>query len=79
MGKDGRPIFNENRGYKGPDCITAILCITANCNVEKALADLQMELEGEHLQLRWKPAQKKISCNQIIIYGLVPGFDPRVL
>jgi hypothetical protein len=36
-----------------------------------------MELKGKHLQLRWKPAQKKNSHNQIIIYDLVPGFNPR--
>ncbi len=36
-----------------------------------------MELEGEKLQIRWKPAQKKNSRNQICIYGLVPGFDVR--
>jgi hypothetical protein len=77
MGKDGRPVFDENHGYKGPDCITAILWITADYNVKDALADLQMELKGEHFQLRWKPAQKENSCNQIVIYRLVPGFNPR--
>jgi hypothetical protein len=49
----------------------------ADCNIKDTLADLQMELKGEHLQLQWKPAQKKNSHNQIVIYGLVPGFDPR--
>ncbi len=52
LGKDGRPIFNENRVYNGPDRITTILWITADCNVKDSLADLQMELEGKHLQLR---------------------------
>ncbi len=77
VGKDGRPIFNKNCGYKGPDRITAILWITADCNMKDALTLLQMELERNHLQLRWKPAQKKNSCNQIVIYGLPPGFDAR--
>jgi hypothetical protein len=34
-----------------------------------------MELEGEHLQIRWKPAQKKNTKNQIVIYGIPPVFD----
>ncbi len=77
VGKDGRPIFNESCGYEGPDRITAILWITADCNVKDALTSLQMELEGDHLRLQWKPAQKKNSRNQIVIYGLPPGFDAR--
>jgi hypothetical protein len=36
-----------------------------------------MELGGEHLQIRWKPAQKKNTKNQTFVYGLPPGFDPR--
>jgi hypothetical protein len=63
VGKDGRPVFNKNRGYEGPDRMTAILWITADCNVKDALTLLQMELEGDHLQLQWKPAQKKNSRN----------------
>ncbi len=51
--------------------------ISADVNVKDALSDLQMELEGEHLQIRWKPAQKKNTKNQIVIYGLPPGFDPK--
>ena len=35
-----------------------------------------MELEGEHLQIRWKLAQKKNTKNQIVIYGIPPVFDP---
>ena len=35
-----------------------------------------MELEGEHLQIRWKQAQKKNTKNQIVIYGIPPVFDP---
>jgi hypothetical protein len=46
-------------------------------NIKDALTDLQMKLEGEHLQLQWKPAQKNNSCNQIDIYGLPPGFNPK--
>ncbi len=51
--------------------------IFADVNVKDALLDLQMELEGEHLQIWWKPAQKKNTKNQIVVYGLPPGFDPR--
>jgi hypothetical protein len=51
--------------------------ISADVNVKDALSDLQMELEGEHLQIRWKPAPKKNSKNQIVIYGLPPGIDPK--
>jgi hypothetical protein len=36
-----------------------------------------MELEGDQLQIRWKPAQKKNLRNQIVIYGLPPGFDQK--
>jgi hypothetical protein len=75
VGKDGCPVFDENRGYEGPNCITTIMWITADCNIKDALTDLQMELEGEHLQIRWKLAQKKNSRNQIVIYGVPPGFD----
>jgi hypothetical protein len=77
VGKDGRPVFDENLGYEGPDCITTIMWTTVDCSIKDALTDLQMELEGEHLQIWWKPAQKKYSCNQIVIYGLPPGFDPK--
>jgi hypothetical protein len=51
--------------------------ISADVNVKDTLLDLQMELEGKHLQIRWKPAQKKNTKNQIVVYGLPPGFDPR--
>jgi hypothetical protein len=47
MGKDGHPVFDENRVYEGPDHITSILWIMAGCNVKDALADFQMELEDE--------------------------------
>jgi hypothetical protein len=49
VGKDGCPVFDKNCGYKGPDCIAAILWITADCNMKDALTLLQMELEGDHL------------------------------
>jgi hypothetical protein len=45
--------------------------------MKEAMTLIQMELKGEKLQLCWKPAQKKNSQNQIVIYGLVPGFDPK--
>ncbi len=77
VGKDGHQLFNKNRGYKGPDRITAVMWVTASCNVKDALTSLQMELEGKQLQIRWKPTQKKNSRNQIIIYGLPPGFDQK--
>jgi hypothetical protein len=38
---------------------------------------LQIELEGEKLQIHWKPTQKKNTHNQIVIYGLPPGFDTK--
>jgi hypothetical protein len=75
IGKDGRPLFDENRGYDGPDRITAVLWITCDVNAKEAIDELQMELEGEHLQIRWKPAQKKNTKNQIVIYGIPPVFD----
>jgi hypothetical protein len=78
VGKNGRPVFDKNQGYKGPDQITAIMWITADCNVKDALLSIQMELKGEKLQLCWKPAQKK-SRNQIIIYGLVRDLTPKAL
>jgi hypothetical protein len=78
IGKDGRQLFDENRGYDSPDWITSVMWISADVNIKDALLDLQMELEGdEHLQIRWKPAQKNNTKNQIIVYGLPPGFDPR--
>jgi hypothetical protein len=75
IGKDGRPLFDENRGYDGPDRITAVLWITCDVNAKEAIDELQMELEGEHLQIHWKPAQKKNTKNQIVIYGIPPVFD----
>ncbi len=51
--------------------------ISADVNVKDALLDLQMEFEGKHLQIRWKPAQKKNTKNQIVVFGLPPGFDPK--
>ncbi len=45
--------------------------------MKEAMALIQMEHEGGKLQLHWKPAQKKNSQNQIVIYGLVPRFDPK--
>ncbi len=77
IGKDGRQLFDENRGYNGPDWITSIMWISADVNVKDALLDLQMELKGEHLQIWWKPVQKKNTKKQILIYGLPPGFNPR--
>jgi hypothetical protein len=77
VGKDGHPVFDENRIYEGPNHITPIMWITADCIIKDALTDLQMELEGKHLQIWWKPAQKKNSRNQIVIYSLPPGFDPK--
>ncbi len=41
------------------------------------MASIQMELKRGGLQLCWKPAQKKNSQNQIVIYGLVPRFNPK--
>ena len=75
IGKDGRPLFDENRGYDGPDRIIAVLWITCDVNAKEAIDDLQMELEGEHLQIRWKQAQKKNTKNQIVIYGIPPVFN----
>jgi hypothetical protein len=76
VGKNGRPLFDENRGYDGPDCINAVLWITCGTNMKEVIDNLQMELEGEQLQIRWKQAQKKNTKNQIVIYGIPPGFDP---
>ncbi len=76
VGKDGRPLFNENRGYDGPDRITAVLWMTCDINAKEAIDELQMELEGEHFQIRWKPTQKKNTKNQIVTYGITPVFDP---
>jgi hypothetical protein len=75
VGKDGRPLFDENRGYDGPDRINSVLWITCDTNAKDAIDELQMELEGEQLQIRWKPAQKKNTKNQIVIYGIPPVFD----
>ena len=45
--------------------------------MKDSIDNLQMELEGkgEQLQIRWKPAQKKNTQNQIEIYGIPPEFD----
>jgi hypothetical protein len=77
VGKDGCQLFDNNSGYKVPDPITAIMWVTASCNVKDALTSLQMELEGEQLQIQGKQAQKKNSRNQNVIYGLPPGFDQK--
>jgi hypothetical protein len=77
VGKDGRQLFDKNQGYDGPDCITSIMWVTADINVKDALENLQMELEGKHLQIRWKAAQKKSTKKQMVIYGLPPGFDTK--
>jgi hypothetical protein len=77
IGKDGCQLFDENWGYDGLDWIISIVWISADMNIKDAFLDLQMELESEHLQIRWKPAQKKNTKNQIVVYGLPPGFDPR--
>ncbi len=37
--------------------------ITADVNVKDDLDNLLMELEGKHIQLRWKAAQKKNTKN----------------
>jgi hypothetical protein len=77
VGKNGRQLFDKNCGYGGPDQITAVMWIMADVNVKDALDNLQMELEGKHLQIRWKAVQKKNTKNQIVIYGVPPGFDPK--
>jgi hypothetical protein len=53
-----------------------VLRITCATNVKEAIDNLQMELEGKQLEIRWKQAQKKNTKNQIVIYGITPGFDP---
>ncbi len=40
-------MFDKNRGYEGPDPITATMWITADCNIKDALSAIQMELEGK--------------------------------
>ncbi len=40
VGKDGRQIFDKNRGYNGPNQITAIMWIFVSCNVKDALTCL---------------------------------------
>jgi hypothetical protein len=77
VSKDGCQIFDKNRGYDGPDQITAIMWISASCNVKDALTCLEIELEGEKVQICWKLTQKKNTRNQIVIYGLPPGFDTK--
>ena len=77
VGTNGRPLFDENRGYDGPDRIVSVLWMTCNMNAKDAIDDLQLELEGESLQIRWKPAQKKNTKSQIVIYGIPPFFDPN--
>ncbi len=77
VGKVGCQIFDKNHGYDGPNQIPAIMWISASCNVKDALTCLQIELEGEKLQICWKPTQKKNTQNQIVIYGLPPGFDTK--
>ncbi len=59
VSKDGRQIFDKNRGYNGPNVITPIMWISTSCNVKDALTCLQIELEGAKLQIRWKLTQKK--------------------
>ncbi len=77
FGKDGRLVFNKNKGYDGPDRITSIMWVSTQCNVNDALKDLQMELEGESLQICWKQTQKKNTRIQIVLYGLLPGFNTK--
>ena len=77
VGTNGRPLFDENRGYDGPDRIVSVLWMTCKMNAKDAIDDLQLELEGEALQIRWKPAQKKNTKSQIVIYGIPPFFDPN--
>jgi hypothetical protein len=54
--KDGRQLFDENWGYNGPNRITAVMWISAEVNVKDGLNSYRMELEGKHLQIRWKDA-----------------------
>jgi hypothetical protein len=77
VGKDGRQLYNENRGYNGPNQINSVLRITADINVKEAIDNLQMEVKDKHLQIQWNLAQKKNTKNQIVIYGIPPGFDPK--
>ncbi len=51
VGKDGCQIFDKNRRYDRPDQISAIMWISRSCNVKDALTCLQIELEGEKLQI----------------------------
>ncbi len=49
VGKDSCQIFDENHRYDRPNQITAIMWISASCNVKDALTCLQIELEEETL------------------------------
>ncbi len=51
VGKDGRPLFDENRGYDGPDRITAVLWLTCKTNAKEAIDELQMKLEEDRRRI----------------------------
>jgi hypothetical protein len=69
-------IIAESRGIPNGFPNLPIIWITADLNVKDALANLQMELEGKHSQIRWKAAHKKNTKNHIVVYGLPLCFDP---
>ena len=54
VGDDGRFQFDENRQYDGPDRITRVMSVSAPGNVEQAIGDHLIKLEGDAHQIKYK-------------------------
>jgi hypothetical protein len=76
---DGRFQFDENRVYDGPDRITGIMLISAQCNVKQAISNLLIELEGDVHQIRYKPTQRKNSKAEKMFPGVPAVLCPEGL
>jgi hypothetical protein len=62
FGKDGRPVFDKNRGYNGPGRITSIMRVSALCYVKEALNGTGRQESTDLLEADPEKEHKKSNC-----------------
>jgi hypothetical protein len=74
---DGCFQIDENQQFDGPDRIIGIMSISALSNVEEAINNLLIELEGNAHQIQYKPSQWKNSKAKQMFPGIPAGLCPK--
>jgi hypothetical protein len=74
---DGCFQFDGKRQFEGSNRITGIMLISTPGNVEDAINNLLIELEGDAHQIRYKPTQQKNSKAKKMFPGVPAGLCPE--